>query len=68
MEEPETELEISVGPLRNELAQLRGKFRTLLWFQIASLVILLVVIIITWLFPHFSFRGEGIPNMPPQLP
>jgi len=68
MEEQEIELESSAGLLRNELTQLRGKFRTLLLFQIASLVILIAVIIITWYFPHFSFRPEGMPNMPPEIP
>jgi len=68
MEEQETELESSAGLLRNELTKLRGKFKTLLWFQIASLVILIAVIIITWYFPHFSFRPEGMPNMSPEIP
>jgi hypothetical protein len=67
MEERKTELESSIGLLRNELSELRGKLRTLLWFQIGSLVILIAVIIITWLFPHFSFGGGGIPNIP-QIP
>jgi hypothetical protein len=31
------------------------------------LVILIAVIIITWLFPHFSFGREGIPSIP-QIP
>jgi hypothetical protein len=65
MEEQKTELESSIGLLRHELDELRGKLRTLQWFQIGSLVILIAVIIITWLFPHF--RGGGIPNMP-QIP
>jgi hypothetical protein len=69
MEERKTELESSIGLLRNELGELRGKLRTLLWFQIASLVILIAVIIITWFFPHFGFQGgftpgQGMPNMP----
>jgi hypothetical protein len=68
MEERKTELESSIGLLRNELSELRGKLRTLLWFQIGSLVILIAVIIITWLFPHFSFGGGGIPNIPSQIP
>jgi hypothetical protein len=67
MEERKTELESSIGLLRNELSELRGKLRTLLWFQIGSLVILIAVIIITWLFPHFLFGGGGIPNIP-QIP
>jgi hypothetical protein len=67
MEERKTELESSIGLLRNELSELRGKLRTLLRFQIGSLVILIAVIIITWLFPHFSFGGGGIPNIP-QIP
>jgi len=67
MEERNTELESSVGLLRTELGELRGKLRTLLWFQIGSLVILIAVIIITWLFPHFSFGGGGMPNTP-QIP
>jgi hypothetical protein len=71
-EERKTELESSIGLLRNELGELRGKLRTLLWFQIGSLVILIAVIIITWLFPHFGFQGgltpgQGIPNIP-QIP
>jgi hypothetical protein len=66
MEERRTELESSIGLLRNEIGELRGKLRTLQWFQIGSLVILVAVIIITWLFPHFSFGGGGggIPNIP----
>ena len=67
MEEQKTELETSSGQLRNDLSELRGKLRTLLWFQIGSLVILIAVIIITWLFPHFSFGRGDIPNMP-QIP
>jgi hypothetical protein len=68
MEERKTELESSIGLLRQELSELRGKLRTLQWLQIGSLVILIAVIIITWLFPHFSFRGGEIPNIPPQIP
>jgi hypothetical protein len=68
MEERKTELESSIGLLRNELSELRGKLRTLQWLQIGSLVILIAVIIITWLFPHFSFGGGGIPSIPPQTP
>jgi hypothetical protein len=68
MEERKTELESSIGLLRNELGELRGKLRILQWFQIGSLVILIAVIIITWLFPHFSFGREGIPNMPQIQP
>jgi hypothetical protein len=68
MEERKTELESSIGLLRNEFSELRGKLRTLQWFQIGSLVILIAVIIITWLFPHFSFGGGGTPNIPPQTP
>ena len=72
MEERNTELERSIGLLRNELGELRAKFRTVLWFQIGSLVILIAVIIITWFFPHFGFQGgftpgQGMPNMP-QIP
>jgi len=67
MEERKTELESSIGLLRHELSELRGKLRTLQWFQIGSLVILIAVIIITWLFPHFSFGGGGMPNTP-QIP
>jgi hypothetical protein len=66
MEERKTELESSIGLLRNELSELRGKLRTLQWFQIGSLVILIAVIIITWLFPHF--RGGAMPNIPSQIP
>jgi hypothetical protein len=74
MEERKTELETSGGLLGNELSELRGKLRTLQWLQIGSLVILIAVIIITWLFPHFRFGGEGmipgggIPNLPSQTP
>jgi hypothetical protein len=67
MEEQKTELETSSGLLRNELSELRGKLRTLQWLQIGSLVILIAVIIITWLFPHFRFGGGGMPT-PPQVP
>ena len=67
MEEQKTELESSIGLLRNELGELRGKLRTLMWFQIGSLVILVAVIIITWLLPQFPFGREGMPNMP-QIP
>jgi hypothetical protein len=65
MEERKTELESSIGLLRNELSELKGKLRTLLWVQIGSLVILIVVIIITWLLPRFSFGGGGMPNIQP---
>jgi len=68
MEERKTELESSIGLLRNELSELKGKLRTLLRVQIGSLVILIVVIIITWLLPRFSFGGGGIPNIPSQIP
>jgi len=74
MEEQKTELETSGELLRNELSQLRGKLRTLQWLQIGSLVILIAVIVITWLFPHTRFGGggmipgEGIPNLPSQTP
>jgi hypothetical protein len=68
MEERKTELESSIGLLGHELSELRGKLRTLQWFQIGSLVVLIAVIIITWLFPHLSFGGGGIPNMPSQIP
>jgi hypothetical protein len=69
MEEQKTELETSSGQLRSELSELRGKLRTLQWLQIGSWVILIAVIIITWLFPHFRFGGGqipggGIPNPP----
>ena len=69
MEEPKTQIEISSGLLRHELSELRGKLKTLQWLQIGSLVILIAVIIITWLFPHFRFGGGqipggGIPNPP----
>jgi hypothetical protein len=67
MEERKTELETSGGLLGNELSELRGKLRTLQWLQIGSLVILIAVIIITWLFPHFRFGGGGMPT-PPQVP
>jgi hypothetical protein len=67
MEERKTELETSSGLLRNELSELRGKLKTLQWLQVGSLVILIAVIIITWLFPHFRFGGGGMPT-PPQGP
>jgi hypothetical protein len=67
MEERKTELETSGELLRNELSELRGKLRTLQWLQIGSLVILVAVIVITWLFPHFRFGGGGMPT-PPQVP
>jgi len=67
MEERKTELETSGGLLRNELGELRGKLRTLQWLQIGSLVILIAVIVITWLFPHLPFGGGGMPT-PPQGP
>jgi hypothetical protein len=68
MEERKTESESSIGLLRNELSELKGKLKTLLRVQIGSLVILIAVIIITWLLPRFSFGGGGIPNIPPQTP
>jgi hypothetical protein len=73
MEERKTELESSIGLLRNEVSELKGKLRTLQWIQIGSLVIIIAVIIITWFFPHFGFRGGqipggGIPNIPSQIP
>jgi hypothetical protein len=58
MEERIIQLESSIGLLRNELSELRSKLTTLLWFQIGSWVILIAVIIITWLFPHFSGVGN----------
>ncbi len=67
MEEPIVKLESSIGLLRNELNELRSKLMTLLWFQIGSLVILIAVIIVTWLFPHFRF-GAGMPRIPSQVP
>jgi hypothetical protein len=67
MEEQKTELETSSGLLTNELSELRGKLKTLQWLQIGSLVILIAVIIITWLFPHFRFGGGGMPT-PPEVP
>jgi hypothetical protein len=67
MEERKTELESSIGLLRHELSELKGKLRTLQWLQIGSLVILIAVIIITWLFPHLRFGGGGMPT-PPQVP
>ena len=71
MEERKTELESSIGVVRNEISELKGKLRTLQWLQIASVVILVAVIIITWFFPHFRFGGGqfprgGIPNLPSQ--
>jgi hypothetical protein len=62
MEEPIVKLESSIGLLRNELNELKSKLTMLLWFQIGSWVILIAVIIITWLFPHFSL-GAGIPHI-----
>jgi len=67
MEEQKTELETSSGLLRNELSELRGKLKTLQWLQVGSFVILIAVIIITWLFPHFRFGGGGMPT-PPEVP
>jgi hypothetical protein len=64
MEERKTELETSSGLPRNELSELRGKLKTLQWLQIGSLVILIAVIIITWLFPHFQFGGGEMPTPP----
>ena len=68
MEERKTEVESSIGLLRNELSELKGRLRSLLLVQIGSSIVLIAVIIITWLLPRFSFGGGGIPNTPPQLP